>query len=61
MVLIIKKKKKFTAEKREYPVFQIMKFIYFFFFCGSFLPSWIRIPDPDPLTGLNPDPKHCLA
>jgi hypothetical protein len=23
---------------------------------GSFLPSWIRIPDPDPLTRLNPDP-----
>jgi GTPase SAR1 family protein len=28
----------------------------FFYFCGSFLPSWIRIPDPDPLTRLNPDP-----
>ncbi len=32
----------------------------FFYFCGSFLPSWIwiRIPntDPDPLTWLNPDP-----
>jgi hypothetical protein len=34
-----------------------MKFIYFFYFCGSFLPSWIRIQrlkfmrmnaDPDP-------------
>ncbi len=29
-------------------------------FCGSFLPSWIRIripnADPDPLTRLNPDP-----
>ncbi len=31
---------------------------FFFYFCGSFLPSWIRIliPDPDPLTRLNPDP-----
>ncbi len=33
---------------------------FFFFFCGSFLLSWIRIripnPDPDPLTWLNPDP-----
>ncbi len=30
----------------------------FFYFCGSFLPSWIRIriPNPDPLTRLNPDP-----
>ncbi len=31
-----------------------------FYFCGSFLPSWIRIripnPDPDPMTRLNPDP-----
>jgi hypothetical protein len=27
-----------------------------FYFCGSFLPSWIRIPDPDPQTRLNPDP-----
>jgi hypothetical protein len=32
------------------------------YFCGSFLPSWIRIripntdSDPDPLTRLNPDP-----
>jgi hypothetical protein len=37
-----------------------MKFHNFFYFCGSFLPSWIRnrIPntDPDPLTWLNPDP-----
>ncbi len=30
----------------------------FFYFCGSFLPSWIRIPNPDqdPLTQLNPYP-----
>ncbi len=29
-----------------------------FSFCGSFLPTWIRIriPNPDPLTRLNPDP-----
>ncbi len=29
-----------------------------FYFCGSFLPSWIRIPnpDPDPLARLNTDP-----
>ena len=37
--------------------------LYFFYFCGSFLPSWVRIrianPDPDPETiecGSNPDP-----
>jgi hypothetical protein len=32
----------------------------FYYFCGSFLPSWIRIwipnPDPDPLARLNTDP-----
>ncbi len=36
----------------------------FFYFCGSFLPSWIRIririqitdPDPDPMVRLNTDP-----
>ncbi len=36
-----------------------MKFLFFFFyFSGSFLASWIRIriPNPDPLTRLNPDP-----
>jgi hypothetical protein len=37
----------------------------FFYFCGSFLPSWIRIPnpDPDPLTRLNPDPdpQPCIV
>ncbi len=35
----------------------------FFYFCGSFLPSWIpiRIPNPDSLTRLNPDldPQPC--
>ncbi len=35
-----------------------MKFYNFFLLCGSFLLSWIRIriPDPDQLTRLNPDP-----
>ncbi len=30
----------------------------FWFFCASFLPSWIRFPNPetDLLTWLNPDP-----
>jgi hypothetical protein len=35
-------------------------FLIFFYFCGSFLPSWIQIrtpePDTDPLPLLNPDP-----
>jgi hypothetical protein len=39
-----------------------MKILYFFYFCGSFLPSWIRIrisnlnADPDPATQINADP-----
>ncbi len=39
-----------------------MKILDFFLFCGSFLPSWIRIrnlnadPDPDPATQINADP-----
>ncbi len=38
-----------------------MKYLNFFYFCGSFLSSWIRIRipktdrDPDPLTWSNPD------
>jgi hypothetical protein len=52
-----------------------MEFLTFFYFCGSFFPSWIRIririsntdPDPDPSDLIesvsNPepdtDPKHC--
>jgi hypothetical protein len=42
--------------KRGHPTLQNIKLLNFFYFCGSFLPSWIRIPDPDPLTRLNPDP-----
>ncbi len=50
-----------------------MKILYFFYFCGLILPSWIRIrilnlnADPDPATQINadpdtdpdPDPKPC--
>jgi hypothetical protein len=51
-------KKKPSDLKREYPTLQNMKFLNFFYFCGSFLPSWIRIriPNPDSLTRLNPGP-----
>jgi hypothetical protein len=37
-----------------------MKICTFFYFCGSFLPSWIRIrnlnADPEPATQINADP-----
>jgi hypothetical protein len=39
-----------------------MKILDFFYFCGSFLPSWIRIrnlnadPDTDPAPQINADP-----
>ncbi len=53
--------KKPAAHKRGHPTLQNRNF---FSFCGSFLPSWIRIriripntdPDPDPLARLNTDP-----
>jgi hypothetical protein len=51
--------KKPAAHKRGHPTLQNMNF---FSFCGSFLPSWIRIriripnTDTDPLARLNTDP-----
>jgi hypothetical protein len=53
--------KKPPAHKRGHPTLQNMNF---FYFCGSFWPSWIRIrtriqitdPDPDPMVRLNTDP-----
>ncbi len=47
-----------SALKREHSALQKKKF--FFYVCGSFLPSWIRIanPDTDPGTPLNSDPQH---
>ncbi len=51
------------ALKREHPALRIMKvlFFIFFYFCGSFSPSWIRIQitNRDQLTWLKQDPKHC--
>jgi hypothetical protein len=57
-----KLQKKFSALNREHPAVQDMKFLKFFYFCGSFLLCWIwiRIPntdlDPDAMAWLNPDP-----
>jgi hypothetical protein len=62
-----KLQKKPAAHKRGHPTLQNMNF---FYFCGSFLPSWIRIriPNTDPDSeygsgstgpieyGSNPDP-----
>ncbi len=52
-----KLQKKPASHKRGHPTLQNMNF---FYFCGSFLPSWIRIripnTDPDPLARLNTDP-----
>jgi hypothetical protein len=36
---------------REHSAIQKMKFINYFCVCGSFLPSWIRIANPDPDPG----------
>ncbi len=52
-----KLQKKPAAHKRGHPKLQNINF---FYFCWSFLPSWIRIripnTDPDPLARLNTDP-----
>ena len=47
-----------SALQREQPALLITKFLNFFLFCGTFLSSWIWIPnlDPDLQTQLNPDP-----
>jgi hypothetical protein len=51
-----------SALKRKHPVLKNLKILDFFYFCGTFLPSWIRIrnlnadPDPDPATQINADP-----
>jgi hypothetical protein len=53
-------KEAFSSQKREHQALAKKKFLIFFYFCESFLPSWIRIRipntdlEPDPLTTLNP-------
>jgi hypothetical protein len=46
-----------SSLKRKHPEPEEMKLIKFFYFCWSYMPSWIRIrianPDPDPGTPLN--------
>ncbi len=57
-------KEAFSSQKRTSSTSNHEISEFFFYFCGSFLPSWIRIwiripntdPVPDPLTRLNPDP-----
>jgi hypothetical protein len=47
-------KRSLQLSKIEHPALQNMKSMIFFYCCGSFLSSWIRIripnKDPDPLT-----------
>ncbi len=42
-----KQKEKLSTLKREHPALQNMKYLAFFYFSGSFWPSWIRIHWPD--------------
>jgi hypothetical protein len=50
-------KEAFSSQK-EHPALQNMIFVNFFYFRGSFFPSWIRIRVPK--TRLDPDPQPCL-
>ena len=62
-----KLQKKPSALKREHPALQNRKFLNFFYFCGSFLLSWIRIriririhwPDWIRIQIRNPAIQHC--
>jgi hypothetical protein len=53
-LLMSKLQEKTSGLKREHPALQKIKFINYFFVCGSFLPSWIRIRG----WIANPDPQH---
>jgi hypothetical protein len=61
-----KLQKKPSALKRGHPTLQNMNFKKNSTFVGHFCPPGsgsgfrIRIPNPDPLTRLNPDPQHCF-
>jgi hypothetical protein len=52
----------FSSQKRPFNTSKHELILIVFYFCGSFLPSWIRIriripnTDPDPQTRLNTDP-----
>ncbi len=49
--------KKHSALKGAYPALQkTWNCVIFFYFCESFLTSWIRIRNTDPLSWLNADP-----
>ncbi len=49
-------KRSLQLSKENIQHFKTWNFVNLFYFCGSFLPSWIRIPNKDPLTWLNQDP-----
>ncbi len=51
-------RRSFHPLKENIKNFKTWNFLTFFYFCGSLLPSWIRISDTDPLTWLNPDPTR---
>jgi len=50
----------FSPQKRTSSTLKHENSILFFYICGSFFPSWIRIriqnADPDPATEINADP-----
>ncbi len=50
------KRRIFQPSKENIWHFQNMKFLNFFYFCGSYLPSWIRIHWPDWIRVR----KHCF-
>jgi hypothetical protein len=55
-----KLQKKPSGLKRGHPTLQNMNLKKKFYFCGSFLPSWIQIRISNPLSRLNTDPQPCF-
>jgi hypothetical protein len=58
MYSVVKATAEVLSPQKRTSTLRKMKFLIFFYFCGSFLPSWIRIriTNPELLTWLNPDP-----
>ncbi len=49
-----------SALKKEHPALQNIKFMTFFYVCGSFTPSWILNRIQGPNRDTDPDPQHCF-
>ncbi len=61
LLWISKLQGKFSAVNGEHPAFQNIKFLHFFLFLGSFLPSWTRFSRTKSMRIRNPGDKWQLV